>query len=280
MFDRQRFNLLLEAESLATRSLAETYVGEAIFFWELLIDDLKANQSIETVIEIGSGIGLLSLLIAASGYNVVSFEPESAGFSEMHRIRTLILQSWDGPLPRVKFVDDYFVGTLPQGYESADFAFAINVLEHVPDTDEFLRISSKAIKPGAQLRMIFPNYLFPYEPHFNIPTAISKRLTYRIWRRKIEAASFPDPVGMWNDLSWPNLRRIKRSSRKIGLKCRFSRQVIDSYLTRLETDSHFLARKGAAGRYVFRPIGKFGRFALPAIPKSMLPIIDVTFFSA
>lgn len=277
MLNVSRFEELISTESSQFRMLAEMYLREALFFETTIMNDLETLPRTSRVVEIGAGIGLLSLLVGARGFQVVAFEPQPAGFEEMLRIRRHILDSWEGPIPAVRFVNDYFSGELPPDLGPADYCFSINVLEHVPDTETFLRTTARSVKSGSQLRMIFPSYLFPYEPHFNIPTVFSKRLTFKLWRKRIATAAIANAIATWNDLSWPTLRKVKRAARAAGLEPQFSREAILAYLTRIETDSHFLQRKGRAGRYVFRPIAGFMRFALPVVPRSLLPVIDVRF---
>lgn len=277
MINEDHLKALISGETAEFKLLVKTYIGEALFFEKVLRRDLSTRPEVKRVIEVGAGVGLLALLLSQAGYEVVAFEPESAGFSEMQRIRGLLIKSWDGPLPEVTWVDDFLGSELPFGVLQGDYGFALNVLEHVPDTESFLRTTSGAVKVGAPFRMIFPNYAFPYEPHFNFPTLFSKRLTERVVSKKINASTLANPRGMWNDLSWPTLPKVRRSARKVGLHAQFSRTAIAAYLERIESDSQFLERKGAAGRYVFRPIARLGRILLPAMPKSVLPILDVTF---
>lgn len=277
MINEDRLEALISGETAEFRALVKTYIGEALFFEKVLLIDLSDRPEIKRVIEVGAGVGLLALLLSRAGYEVVAFEPESAGFSEMQRIRDFLIKSWDGPLPQVTWVDDYLGSELPSGVVQGDYGVALNVLEHVPDTEGFLRTTLGAVKAGAPFRMIFPNYVFPYEPHFNIPTLFSKHLTERVMGRKIDVSTLPNPRGMWNDLSWPTLRKVRRSARRVGLNAQFSRTAVSAYLGRIESDSQFLERKGAIGRFVFRPIASLARLVLPAVPKSVLPILDVTF---
>lgn len=277
MLNMSKFEGLISIESDRFKMLAEMYVREALFFEKVVLKDLAALPRTARVVEIGAGIGLLSLLVGARGFEVIAFEPQSAGFEEMLRIRHCILESWEGPIPDVRFVNDYFSGDLPSDIEPADYCFSINVLEHVPDTENFLRIAAQAVKPGSQLRMIFPNYLFPYEPHFNIPTVFSKRLTFMLWRRSIASAEIPNAVAAWNDLSWPTLRKVRRSARTAGLKPTFTREAVLAYLVRIKADQHFLERKGVAGRFFFRPVAGLMHLVLPVVPRSLLPVMDVRF---
>ena len=45
-------------------------------------------------------------------------------------------------------------------------------MEHVDDVPLVLRRVMSALRPGAAYRFVCPNYRFPFEPHFDIPTAV------------------------------------------------------------------------------------------------------------
>src|SRR3546814_21121737 len=52
--------------------------------------------------------------------------------------------------------------------DSFDFAFSINVMEHVNDVEQVIINVFNSLKENAYYDFTCPNYLFPYEPHFNI----------------------------------------------------------------------------------------------------------------
>ena len=83
------------------------YVAEAEFFEEVLARDVSQLPNGSHIVEIGAGIGLLALNLAAKGFDVTAFEPEASGFTEMHSMRELILSNWGGEIPNVNFVDKY-----------------------------------------------------------------------------------------------------------------------------------------------------------------------------
>jgi hypothetical protein len=58
-------------------------------------------------------------------------------------------------------------------------------MEHIEAPDVAIERISASLSPG-ELSLPVSNYLFPYEPHFNIPTFGSKRLTERLLRRRIQ----------------------------------------------------------------------------------------------
>ncbi len=109
----------------------QTYITEAEFFDKVLASDISKLPIGSHVVEIGAGIGLLALNLAARGYQVTAFEPEASGFTEMHSMRETVLSNWVGKVPTVNFVDKY-IDTATKLERTADYLFAINVIEHVP----------------------------------------------------------------------------------------------------------------------------------------------------
>lgn len=274
MFDEVRFDQLMAAEDEALRELAALYVSEALFFDRVMDADLSALDAGARIAEVGAGVGLLSMLMAARGHAVTAYEPESAGFSEMSRIREKVQAAWDGPLPAVTWVNAPAGGGA--GMAEFDMVVCINVLEHVPDTAGFLRLLADLVAPGGRCRVIFPNYAFPYEPHFNFPTMWRKNATWRVWRRRIESSSLPDPAGMWRDLSWPTMAGVRRTARDAGMRATFSREGFRWYLRRVTWDDHFAARKGRVVSAMVRPLARVAMTVIGAVPMRVVPIVDMT----
>lgn len=269
----------MERLSPESRCRLKTYVAEADFFEAVLSKDLDTLAAGSRLIEIGSGIGLLSLRLAEKGFTVKAYEPESSGFSEMFDHREIIKTSWLGVLPNVEWCDTYLsAGTDLSASEMGVFAFAVNVLEHVPDIESFIAAAVRSLVPGGRFRFICPNYSFPYEPHFEIPTLLNKELTYRIFQKKILASTVDEPKGTWDELSWPNVWKLSRTLRRMGVRHSFSRAATEFYLLRVTDDPTFLARKSRAVGAMFR----LGSAAAPKIvglvPNSLLPIIDCTVY--
>ena len=42
------------------------------------------------LVEVGSGVGLLAINLAAKGFEVTAFEPQAIGFTDMHKMRNLV----------------------------------------------------------------------------------------------------------------------------------------------------------------------------------------------
>ena len=206
---------MIESASDFSKSLL-MYIAEAEFFENVLTSDVSKLPIGSHLVEIGAGIGLLALNLAAQGYNVTAFEPEASGFTEMHSMRETIVSKWVGKFPAVNFVDKYIDDTTKPD-KLADYMFAINVIEHVPDYRLLIVNALKLKSDSATLRLICPNYAIPYEPHLEIPIILTKNLTWRIFKTRIAKSTIPNPVDFWKDLSWPSQRKLKKLLKEIGV---------------------------------------------------------------
>jgi SAM-dependent methyltransferase len=232
---------------------------------------LIERKPIEAV-EIGSGVGLLSLFASTEVKNITSLEPESAGFSAMGQFRERILSEWceDGiPVFKNSFLDD-----LPHG-KKFDFIYSVNVLEHVPQPENLLDEVFERLKPGGMAWFVLPHYSFPYEQHFEIPIFFNKRLTEKLFSNRIRNHKVsPDPVGLWAELSWPTQGDLRRFLLSRTWPHEFRKNVLGGYFVRL-SEPHFVQRKGPLLRFL-RPLIKVLKPILIALPLGLAPIIEFT----
>lgn len=150
-------------------------------------------------------------------------------------------------------------------------------MEHVRDVETVLGRVADSLLQGACYRFTCPNYAFPYEPHFNMPTLLSKRLTERFLARRIFSyKNLSDPVGTWQSLNWIKVAQIARFARQHPrLRVHFERQLMTKTLERTVTDPEFAARRSALLRHGIAALVRTGLHRLPALlPAAMLPIID------
>ena len=249
-----------------------TYISEAKFFKNIVAPDVANLISGSYVIEVGSGIGLLSLHLASLGFEVTAFEPQSSGFNQMNAMRSLISENWKPSAPQVEFREASLNQTT-QLEKLADYIFAINVIEHVHNFEELITHAVKAKTPEATMRIVCPNYSIPYEPHFNIPIIFTKRITKFIFGHKIHNSKIPDSDEFWGDLSWPTQKKLKKILKSKGWNVEFSRDATHEYLNRAFSDSDFIVRKGRIIGSLFKltsVLVKIVRF----VPLAYLPVID------
>lgn len=224
--------------------LFEDYAGEARFGLDIIGADLESLPPGSAILEIGAGMVLLSCVLQRRGFQVVALEPIGEGFSHIDRLRDIVLECAraQGNTPTVHDTEAESLAV-----ESLfDYAFSINVMEHVKCVPTVMRRVLAAIKPGAHYRFVCPNYLFPYEPHFNILTLGSKRLTGMLvghWIFKSQRVA--DPAGTWASLNWITVRDVKRICREELLSDpRFDRDMLYRFVVRMLDDADFRRRRG------------------------------------
>ena len=250
----------------------KTYISEAQFFAKVVAPDLSRLSPGSQIIEIGSGIGLLALFLSSKGFAVTAFEPQSSGFNQMNEMRREIVANWKPVTPSVEF-REALLDESTKLNKLADYIFAINVIEHVPNFVGLIANGIRAKTDDGIFRLVCPNYTIPYEPHFNIPIIFSKKITKFIFRKKIGSSSIPNSEEFWNDLSWPTQRGLKKSLKSVGWEVTFSRDATNEYLKRALSDSAFIDRKGKIVGRLFKLISllaKIVRFVTPVF----IPIID------
>ena len=164
------------------------------------------------------------------------------------------------------------------GLESQfDFSFSINVMEHVDDMDLIVRRALEAFRETSVYRFTCPNYLFPYEPHFNILALPSKALTGKLMRRWIDQSTrVYDREGMWASLNWINVPRVRPAVRAIPYaRLQFHSEILSDILERVVHDDQFAARRSLWIRRMVTLVVAIGMHRLLAnLPASFLPVMD------
>lgn len=132
---------------------------------EDMLDETKPGR----VIEVGCGSGRFLVRLRSKGWNVqgVELQPQPEDFILQHDAQE--------PLP---FQEDF------------DVLLAVEVIEHLVDTDGFLRSCAGALKPGGVVIITTPNLLF-----------LVNRLVMLLGRRPYFAyADFHVRMFVWDDL--------------------------------------------------------------------------------
>lgn len=255
--------------------LFDVMAGEARFARQWLDNDLHALPAGAALLEVGGGVFILSCQLAREGFAVTTIEPTGAGFGALGALgdAVLVLAGRDGPVPRVlrARAEDFDAGG------RYPFAFSVNVMEHVDSPEAVLARVAAALEPAGSYRFLCPNYLFPYEPHFNMATLGSKGLTGWVMRRRIQAnRRMEDPAGVWRSLNWITVPRVRRSAARQGLAVHFETATLAGMLERALDDPLFAARRSpwmTAGVGLLRRTGLL-RLARH-LPASVQPVMDV-----
>ncbi len=255
--------------------LFDTYAAEALFGRRYIDSDLECLRRGARVLEVGAGSLLLSCQLMREGFEVTALEPIGDGFSHFDQMRQMVLDKarslgccpaiLDRPAEEFAVVNRF------------DYAFSVNVMEHVNDVARVLEAVGKGLNVGASYRFTCPNYLFPYEPHFNIPTLFSKRLTEKLLRRKIFGSHrVPDPSGTWKSLNWINVVQVGRYVRRLsGFTMTFNRSMLVSTLERIASDPDFAGRRSPAMRSLLLVLVRLRMHHLfRLVPAVFQPIMD------
>lgn len=256
--------------------LFDTYAEEAAFGRRYIAADLSRLRPGSKVLEVGAGSMLLSCQLAREGFDVTGLEPTGFGFGHFDKMRELILDRANA-LGCVPGILDSTAEALTLT-DCFDYAFSVNVMEHVGDVELTLVNVGRSLKTGADYRFTCANYLFPYEPHFNIPTFFSKQLTERLLRRKIYSTKMPDPAGVWKSLNWITVAGVRRMARRMpGLKVTFNSTFFVSALERVVSDADFAGRRSPLARKAITLLVRFRLHQLfRFMPTVFQPVMDCT----
>lgn len=255
--------------------LFETYAAEAAFGRQYIAQDLAKLRQGACILEVGAGSLLVSCQLMREGYSVTALEPIGSGFSHFDQMRGVVLTT-----ARARSCSPLVVDIPAEKFSapnSFDYAFSVNVMEHVNDVAAVIEKVGGNLKVGAGYRFTCPNYLFPYEPHFNIPTFFSKSLTQKLMGEKIfNSKIVPDPKGTWQSLNWITVFQIARHVRSYPwLSVSFNRSMLFSTLARVVTDASFAGRRSSAMSALLKAVVKLRIHHLfRLVPAGFQPILD------
>jgi 2-polyprenyl-3-methyl-5-hydroxy-6-metoxy-1,4-benzoquinol methylase len=251
------------------------YAGEVRFGRALIANDLAQLPSGAKILEVGAGSLMLSCVLVSEGYTVTALEPVGSGFSHFARLQSIVASyaARQSVLPELMTSS----GEELDAVDRFDYAFSVNVMEHVNDVALVLERVHAALRHGGTYRFMCPNYAFPYEPHFNLPTLLNRALTEKMmWRWIISSKNVLDPLGTWRSLNWITVRSVRRICRqRLMTEPAFDRQIFQTFLSRALSDEAFQARRGPLLRGIiagFQRTGLLGFTAL--IPIALLPVMD------
>lgn len=261
--------------SPALVTLYDIYAAEALFGRHFIASDLEIIQPGSKILEVGAGSLLLSCQLVREGFQVTALEPIGAGFSHFTQMRQIVQARATAlkclPLSLNVSAEDFAENS------TFDYAFSINVMEHVDNVATAIKNITNSLKSGASYRFTSPNYLFPYEPHFNIPTLFSKQLTEKVFRKKIfDNKKKSHPAEMWKSLNWINTIQLRTIGRQSStLETTFNRCLLVTTVERIATDPIFASRRSPLTKKFLLLLMKYQLHKLlRIIPVELQPIID------
>ena len=262
-------------EHPSLREYFDIYANEAIFGLSIIEDDLLELAGDAKVLEVGAGALLLSGYLASCGLKVFAIEPIVSGFSHFYQLQNAVVKYYDKIGLQVRLINS----TIEQFKEPErfDYIFSINVFEHVHNVEQALANAYLSLKHRGVLRIYCPNYHFPYEPHFNIPTLINKKLTECVFGTFIQTSSrMPQPRETWDGLNWINVTKVgKCLHARFGNSPKFNPHATYRIFVRAIDDAQFSGRRSTWIMWVLRAIHYTGLMHLfKFVPIRVSPVMD------
>lgn len=183
----------------------------------------------------------MSQYLASQGFQVTSIEPAGKGFGMMSSLQEHV-NKYFGPTNKNYFFHRSAIENFDPETKYG-FIFSINVFEHIKDPLLGLRKTNALLENGGFARIVAPNYAIPYEPHFNIPNLFSEKITYFIFRSKIQAFKCFDPMGLWESLNWITIGKLRKMLASESISGTVSLRATNLYFGRLEEEGQFLGRE-------------------------------------
>jgi 2-polyprenyl-3-methyl-5-hydroxy-6-metoxy-1,4-benzoquinol methylase len=213
------------------RQLVAQYTAEVASGLSVLAGAELAGKRI---LEVGAGIGVLSIALAQGGHNITALEPGTNGFDVNARVGAAV-REWLAAedLPMLDIEVDRLE---PARHGEFDLIFSVNVLEHIPNLPAAISAMESVLAPNGMMVHLCPNYTVPYEPHFGIPLVpLAPRLT-RGFVHGIEK----HPA--WPSINFITYAEVRRLAKRFELSVTFRRGLMYDAFVRLDTDEEFGAR--------------------------------------
>jgi 2-polyprenyl-3-methyl-5-hydroxy-6-metoxy-1,4-benzoquinol methylase len=251
------------------QALLLTYANEAKAGLHLIAPAISRSRRI---LEIGSGIGLLSTFLAHEGFNVTGIEPGASGFGFMHQLARTIANHVENGNLTVHPIGAAELSSERHG--TYDLIFSLNVIEHIMDLASAFEAMSNVLSVGGTMIHQCPNYIIPYEPHFGIPLIpMAPRATKFIFPRV--RTKYP---GVWDSLNFITASKVRRIAKQNGLSLTFDRKVMGNAIRRLQADPVYRERQDNPTVRLAAIIAKLGGLrVIDAIPPGLATPMVIRF---
>jgi SAM-dependent methyltransferase len=217
----------------------QTVLNEAEFGYGYIREHLERLSPGARVLEVGSGpcVLLSQLKIDFPELEVIGVEPIGPGFQHFEDTLRFLIEKYDFKLHKCGYEDLADSRTF-------DFIFLVNVFEHLDDWRHFLDFVSQSLGENGKCIVLCPNYGFPYESHFKIPIVFNKRLTYSLFRKRIEQHELENGSdGLWKSLNFVKWKEVRAFASVSGLTIDYHTTILRQMIERLGYDQSFAERQ-------------------------------------
>ncbi len=267
---------LIALEKPELHDLFTIYQNEALESRKLLHNSLTQLKEGASLLEVGGGVLALATQLASEGYEVTTVEPVAKGFTEMHYIMTSF--ALVASLEKIEF---NFVNTPIEDSRfdrEFDFAFSINVMEHLKNPYTVLNDILKLIEHGGSYRFVCPNYDFPYEPHFAKWLFLRKNSGFYLSPKQARKGNvfLKDRDGLYESLNFITYKKIFKSVDKARYSFFVNQNALHALTDRALIDDKLQARHRLLSKVVIS-LNKLHLLKIvKLVPVSIQPTLDIT----
>lgn len=192
------------------------------------------------ILEVGAGLGVTSNFLASQGASVIALEPGGGGFEAHARLSVSLAAVLQTGL---ELRNDPVESLTPERDGRFDLIYSNNVLEHVADPIDALRVLQALVDSRGVSVHSCPNYVVPFEPHFGIPLVpLRPASTARLLPQRVRGS------GLWQSLNFVTSADVRTTASHLGCEVIFRPGVLAASLRRLDDDAEFRRRHPALGR--------------------------------
>ncbi len=252
-----------------------TYQNEAITARRFLQKSLTELNPDAEILEIGGGILALAIQLASEGFKVTSVEPVGEGFSGISFIMNVYIE--------ISKKENLTFSLIQSPIEDCvfdrkfDFAFSINVMEHLQNPYSVLNQIIEVLKINAKYRFFCPNYDFPYEPHFGKWLFFRRDEAFYLQasRAHSDLISIDEASGLFSSLNFLTLRQLKNSVKDREMRLVPNRNALYEILTRSSYDLELAKRHPGISKITKIVYALKLHYLAKLFPTNFQPIMDV-----
>lgn len=186
------------------------------------------------VLELGSGLGGVSVELVKRGAQLVSIEP-GAAWRDLAARRVRAVGQGD--------VIGAFGECIPLADNSVDLIISMQVLEHVQDPPRVIHEAWRVLKPGGSFYMTYENYLSFWEPHYRVRwLPLLPKPLGSAWLRFLGR----NPAFLNEAVTYTTFPAVRRSFFAAGFECMRIRKYAELLHSPSKTSLKWKALKAAA----------------------------------
>ena len=234
------------AEDIIKRLDSDANIDTMVQWLSVYINEARATlrlvepylQKESRILEVGSGLCILSLFLKSEGYQITAEEPALAGFDHFNLAKEALLLHHQAL--ELTVIDRTASQLSPQQDGCFELIFSNNVLEHVADIEDSFQVLCGMMAENAKMVHLCPNYVFPYEPHLHIPVVKPvKRLSEVLFKKRII-----EKQALWQSLNFITYFQIKKFANNAGVQVVFKKALLFEAFNRLGYDPLYNKRHG------------------------------------